>query len=75
MSHTIIINKIRCKECGDVIESLSVWDFKFCKCKKVAVDGGREYLRRIGETDDYEDLSVIKKGKNRGFISNQKRKK
>lgn len=34
----IIGNKIKCKKCGDVIESVSVHDFKFCKCGVVAVD-------------------------------------
>ena len=27
----IVKNKIRCKKCGDIIESVSVNDFKFCK--------------------------------------------
>ena len=27
----IKINKIRCKRCGDVIESKTLHDFKFCK--------------------------------------------
>ena len=35
----IVKNKIRCKKCGDIIESVSVNDFKFCKCGAVAVDG------------------------------------
>ena len=42
----IIKNRIQCKYCGDIIESISVHDLKFCRCGKVAVDGGREYLRR-----------------------------
>ena len=42
----IKINKIRCKRCGDIIESKTAHDFKFCKCGVVAVDGGKEYLRR-----------------------------
>ena len=45
----ILVNKIRCKKCGDVIKSKSVHDFKFCKCESVAVDGGHNYLRRLGE--------------------------
>ena len=53
----IIVNKIKCKKCGDVIESKSVHDFKFCKCKSVAVDGGHDYLRRLGQLEDWEDLS------------------
>ena len=28
----IIRNAIRCKKCGEVIESKSVHDFKFCSC-------------------------------------------
>lgn len=52
-------NAIRCKHCGDVIESEHVHDFKWCLCQSVFVDGGREYLRR-GFRDsegDFEDLS------------------
>ena len=53
----IIENKIRCKKCGDVIESTHRHDFKFCKCGAVAVDGGKDYLRRCGEREDWEELS------------------
>lgn len=53
----IMVNKIRCKKCGDVIESKSVHDFKFCKCESVAVDGGHNYLRRLGEPENWDDLS------------------
>ena len=42
----ILCNRIKCKKCGEVIESVSVHDFKYCRCQTVAVDGGREYLRR-----------------------------
>lgn len=54
----ILVNKIRCKKCGDIIESKSVHAFKFCKCEAVAVDGGHDYLRRVGALEDWEDLSV-----------------
>lgn len=57
----ITVNKIRCKRCGDVIESVSVHDFKFCRCGSVAVDGGHEYLRRCGNLEDFEDLSECEK--------------
>lgn len=57
----IIVNKIKCKKCGDIIESKTVHDFKFCKCGSVAVDGGKDYLRRLGEFDSYIDLSVVEK--------------
>ena len=53
----IVINKVRCKKCGDVIESTYCHDFKFCKCGAVAVDGGKDYLRRCGKREDWEELS------------------
>ena len=55
----IIKNAIRCKHCNEVIESMSVHDFKFCSCESVAVDGGHDYLRRCFKTsqDDFEELS------------------
>lgn len=52
-------NKIKCKKCGDIIESTSVHDFKWCSCGTVAVDGGNEYLRRLGNEEDFEDLSYV----------------
>ena len=53
----ITVNKIRCRKCGDIIESKSVNDFRSFKCGSVAVDGGHNYLRRVGNLEDWEDLS------------------
>ena len=53
----ILVNKIKCNKCGDIIESMHQHDFKFCKCGTVAVDGGKEYLRRVGNREDWEELS------------------
>lgn len=53
----IIANKIKCNKCGEIIESKSEHDFKFCKCGAVAVDGGLEYLRRCGNREDWEELA------------------
>lgn len=58
MGRKIVINRIRCKKCGDVIESTYRHDFKDCKCGAVAVDGGTDYLRRCGKCEDWEDMSV-----------------
>ena len=52
-------NIIKCKKCGDMIESFYVHDFKFCKCGAVAVDGGQDYLKRSGNREDWEELSEI----------------
>ena len=54
----IIKNAIRCKLCGEVIESKHVHDFVQCKCGACAVDGGHDYLRRcFRDKDCYIDLS------------------
>lgn len=50
-------NAIRCKKCGDIIESVTVHDFKWCSCNSCAVDGGHYYLRRVGDHEDWEELS------------------
>jgi len=57
----IIVNKIKCKKCGDIIESKYTHDFKMCKCGSIAVDGGHDYLRRVGNLDNIEELSIVKK--------------
>lgn len=55
----IIVNKIKCKKCGEIIESKSVHDFQFCQCGAVAVDGGHDYLRRCGNREDWEEQSEV----------------
>lgn len=56
----IKLNRIRCKFCGDVITSNFRYDFKQCKCERVAIDGGHAYLGRcFVEEDDYEELSIV----------------
>ena len=55
----IIKNAIRCKLCGEVIESTDRHNYVECKCGACAVDGGHDYLRRsFKEKDCYIDLSV-----------------
>ena len=54
----IIVNKIKCKHCGDVIESTTVHEFVTCRCGKCSADGGKSYIRRCFESDgDFEELS------------------
>ena len=56
----IIVNKIMCNHCGDIIESIYIHDYKQCKCGKCSIDGGHEYLKRgFQEQNDYKDLSEI----------------
>lgn len=50
-------NAIRCKICGDIIESRSTHDFQQCSCGATFVDGGHEYVRIGGELDNIEILT------------------
>lgn len=53
----IIKNKAKCLKCGDIIESKHTHDFVWCKCESIAVDGGKDYLKRVGELDNMQELS------------------
>ncbi len=54
----LVHNRARCRVCGDVVESRHVHDLRFCGCRRVGVDGGLFYLRRLGRRDDREEMSV-----------------
>ncbi len=53
----IIRNMGKCLSCNDIIESKYRHDMQFCSCGKNAVDGGLAYLRRVGGSDNWEELS------------------
>ena len=54
----ITLNQIQCLHCNQIITSKHTHDFVFCTCGKVAVDGGLDYLKRMGrENIDYKELS------------------
>lgn len=56
----IIRNAIRCNLCGDEIESTYSHDFRWCSCGGCAVDGGREYLRRLYTQEGcFTDISAF----------------
>ncbi len=59
--YKITHNSIKCLNCEDVIKSTYRHDFKFCKCGSVAVDGGLDYLKRVGHSHDYQELSETRK--------------
>lgn len=57
----IIKNAVRCNFCGDVIESTYRHDYVACRCGRVSVDGGHDYLRRcFASPDAFTELSVTK---------------
>lgn len=57
----IIRNSVLCLKCNTEIESRHRHDFVWCPCNSVAVDGGKDYLKRSGVPDaDYKDTSIIR---------------
>lgn len=58
-NNLIISNQITCKKCGQSIYSATIHDFKTCKCGAVSVDGGQDYLRRVGKREDILEQSII----------------
>jgi hypothetical protein len=56
MDNVIVSNTIKCTLCNDIIYSAHRHDFKSCKCGSVSVDGGVDYLRRVGDT--WTELSI-----------------
>lgn len=47
----VLVNKVRCKKCDDIIESVHIHDFKRCKCGAIFLDGGNDYQRYGWETN------------------------
>jgi hypothetical protein len=56
MVKKLLRNRLKCKKCGDIIESTYAHDFKYCKCGAIFIDGGLEYSRYGwlgGDRSDY----------------------
>lgn len=62
MENLILRNAAQCRKCGDLIESKYRHDFVRCSCGEIAVDGGHEYLRRMGNASDIIDMSIMDDG-------------
>lgn len=53
----IVQNAVICNKCDDFIVSKHRHDFVTCKCGAISVDGGQEYLRRVGDLSAALDMS------------------
>ena len=54
----IILNRVQCRECGEVLTSYHRHDYKTCGCtNETMVDGGNEYQRYGGLNLDLVDIS------------------
>lgn len=65
MKEQIIKNAVKCLKCKTVIESRHRHDFVFCECGAIAVDGGHDYLKRVGDPNLVEELSEFKRKENK----------
>ena len=54
----IISNQVLCNKCGDKPFSRFRHDYQSCECGAVAVDGGMDYLRRVGDLEA-KDISIV----------------
>lgn len=50
------LNRALCRHCLDVVESRYRHEFKRCKCGKMAVDGGYDYCKRVGDPRAIEEM-------------------
>jgi hypothetical protein len=58
MEKQIILNRVQCRECGEVLTSYHRHDYKTCGCtNETMVDGGNEYQRYGGLNLDLVDVS------------------
>lgn len=58
MEKQIILNRVQCKNCGEVLTSYNRHDYKTCRCEnETMVDGGNEYQRYGGKDLDLVDTS------------------
>ena len=59
MEKQIILNRVQCRECGEVLTSYHRHDYKTCGCtNETMVDGGNEYQRYGGVDLDLVDTSL-----------------
>lgn len=54
----ILENAAECLLCGEYIRSNNRHDFKECRCRAIAVDGGSWYIRRMGNPQHIKDIIV-----------------
>jgi hypothetical protein len=62
----LVVNRAKCLECGDEVQSHHVHDYVTCRCGALSVDGGLDYIKRVrksgcaskgmslNEDDDFE---------------------
>lgn len=62
----ILLNGGMCLKCGETVYSRNRHDFKYCKCQAIAVDGGHDYLRRLGGPEVFQEASAYESREDKG---------
>jgi ribosomal protein L37AE/L43A len=60
--HRLLINAAKCRKCGDTIVSRHRHDFVRCKCGAIAIDGGLDYARAVGNFNDFQFITEYEEG-------------
>ena len=55
--------RIKCKKCGEKLQSKYRHDFKMCKCETCYIDGGDDYCKKKNKKEDIEWLDRKEKNK------------
>lgn len=51
-------NTVKCRVCGSYIRMDTGYTIIECACGSVAVDGGPDYVRILGNTNNYEIVAI-----------------
>lgn len=49
---------VKCQKCGTVLNTNTNYSYVECACGAIAVDGGKEYCRIIGEKENWKFVEV-----------------
>ena len=55
----IVLNAAGCRKCKTTAVSQYRNDYASCKCGAISVDGGHDYIRRVGNLEDMIHLNII----------------
>lgn len=53
------ITAVICKKCKDMVYSRARHDYRSCSCGAVAIDGGRDYVKLVGEEKDIAQVNTF----------------
>jgi hypothetical protein len=54
----IIQNEAQCAKCKVIVFSAHRHDYKTCECGAIAVDGGQDYIKRVGNRENIIERSL-----------------